>query len=117
LSCPIANCGVAFSARRAGELWGGIPARFLRKLTGDERDALKAEAEDVQRVAWKHCAEQLPVGTEWREVEAHRAALVAAGKTVSVPLRRLKYDARKQAEAEASNALAVSAGAVPSSAK
>lgn len=53
-----------------GELWGGVPARFIRKLTEDERAALSEEADDIRRIAWQHCAEELPHGTAWRGVEA-----------------------------------------------
>lgn len=35
-----------------GELWGGAPARFIRKLTHDEKDAIKEEAVDISRAAW-----------------------------------------------------------------
>ena len=35
-----------------GELWGGAPARFIRKLTHDEKDALKLEAVEINRLAW-----------------------------------------------------------------
>jgi hypothetical protein len=35
-----------------GEVWGGVPARFVRKLTHDEEDALKEEAVDINRAAW-----------------------------------------------------------------
>eukprot|EP00879_Flechtneria_rotunda_P004025 GHRR01004267.1.p1 GENE.GHRR01004267.1~~GHRR01004267.1.p1 ORF type:complete len:293 (+),score=90.22 GHRR01004267.1:153-1031(+) len=89
-----------------GELWGGVPARFICKLTEDEQDALKAEADDIRRLAWAHSAEELPVGTAWRAIEQHRKALIAAGHVAEVPLRRLKYDVRKQAENAATAALA-----------
>ena len=56
----------------AGELWGGVPARFIRKLTEDERAALREEADDIRRIAWQHCAEELPYGTAWRGVEEVR---------------------------------------------
>jgi hypothetical protein len=95
----------------AGEVWGGVPARFVRQLSEDERDALKAEADDIRRLAWQQSAEQLPVGTAWRGVEEYRAAVVASGKAVSVPMRRYKYDQRKRREEEAANAISVSAGA------
>ncbi|WIA15789.1 hypothetical protein OEZ85_002402 [Tetradesmus obliquus] len=94
-----------------GEVWGGVPARFVRALSEDERDALKAEADDIRRLAWQQDAEQLPVGTAWRGVEAYRAAVVESGKAVSVPMRRLKYDQRKRREDEAANAISVAAGA------
>jgi hypothetical protein len=43
-------------------------------------------------------------------VTSCRAALVGKGDCVEVPLRRLKYDARKREEFETSNALAATAG-------
>eukprot|EP00775_Hariotina_reticulata_P004900 gene4900-5144_t len=94
----------------SGELWGGVPAQFIRELTEDEQEALRAEADEVRRLAWHKYAEELPHGTAWRGVEAHRASLVGKGDFVEVPLRRLKYDARKREEFEESNALAATAG-------
>lgn len=93
-----------------GELWGGVPARFIRLLSEDEQEALKAEADDIRRLAWQQCAEELPVGTAWRGVEAARAAAIEAGNAVTVPMRRLKYDVRRQSEAAASNALSATIG-------
>jgi carbonic anhydrase/acetyltransferase-like protein (isoleucine patch superfamily) len=36
-------------ARRVpeGEVWGGTPAKFIRKMTGDEKDAIKQLALEV----------------------------------------------------------------------
>lgn len=93
----------------SGEVWGGVPARFVRALSDDERDALKQEAEDVRRLAWRHAAEELPHGTAWRAVEARRAALFDAGRAVELPMRRLKYDARREAEEAESNILTAGA--------
>ena len=87
-------------ARRVpeGELWAGNPARFVRKLTGDELEAAEAMAEDVRRLAAQHADEELPHGTAWRAVEARRAALVEAGEYHWVDARRDKYDARLEEE-------------------
>lgn len=107
-ACPAAApcCGVV----QPGELWGGVPARFIRELSDDEKEALKAEADDIRRLAWQQSAEQLPVGTAWRGVEEYRRSVVEAGQAVTVPMRRLKYDARKQTETDAANALSVNIG-------
>lgn len=90
-------------ARRvpAGELWAGNPARFVRKLTGDELEEAEALAEQVRRVAARHADEELPHGTAWRSVEGHRRALVEAGEYEWVDARRAKYEARVQQERDA----------------
>jgi hypothetical protein len=52
--CPTAAAAAAavlFTAA-SGELWGGAPARFIRKLSHDEKDAIEAEATDINRAAW-----------------------------------------------------------------
>lgn len=51
--------------------------------------------------------EELPHGTAWRSIEAARAAAVAAGQAEEVPMRLQKYQLRKQAELETSNAIQV----------
>lgn len=83
-------------ARRVpeGELWAGNPAQFVRKLTSDERDNIRTIAEEVRRLAWEHAADELPHGTAWRDVEAHRAALVKSGDFEWVDMRRAKYQLR-----------------------
>jgi carbonic anhydrase/acetyltransferase-like protein (isoleucine patch superfamily) len=90
-------------ARRVpeGELWAGNPARFVRKLTGDEVDGIKAVAEDARRAAWQLAGEELPHGTAWRGVEAQRKAQVEGGLYGWVDLRRIKYDERVKQEEEA----------------
>lgn len=90
-------------ARRVpeGELWAGNPARFVRKLTEDEKEEIRTVADDVRRLAWQHAAEELPHGTAWRGVEAQRAAQVAGGKIGWIDMRRMKYDARVQQEQDA----------------
>ncbi|KAF8057852.1 GAMMACAL1 [Scenedesmus sp. PABB004] len=93
-----------------GELWGGVPARFIRALSDDEKEALKEEADDIRRLAWQQCAEELPVGTAWRSVEEYRAACLAEGFGDTIPMRREKYDARREAEAAAANVLSGGSG-------
>lgn len=90
-------------ARRVpeGELWGGNPARFVRKLSEDEREAIKATALEVRRLAWQHASDELPHGTAWRGVEKQRAAEVEAGQYAWVDARRMKYDARVKEEQDA----------------
>lgn len=90
-------------ARRVpeGELWAGNPARFVRKLTEDEREEIQAIADEVRRLAWQHAAEELPHGTAWRDVEAQRAAMVEAGLYGWVDLRRTKYNMRVKQEQDA----------------
>lgn len=90
-------------ARRVpeGELWAGNPARFVRKLTEDEKEEIKAIAEEVRRLAWQHAADELPHGTAWRGVEEQRAAQVDAGLYGWVDLRRMKYNERIKQEEDA----------------
>jgi hypothetical protein len=62
-----------------------------------------------------HPTEELPYGTAWRGVEAARAAAVASGAAVDLPMRLQKYQLRKEAELQESNikafAVVPSAGA------
>ncbi|KAI8466894.1 MAG: trimeric LpxA-like protein [Monoraphidium minutum] len=90
-------------ARRVpeGELWAGNPARFVRKLSEDDREEIRAVADEVRRLAWQHAAEELPHGTAWRGVEAQRAAQVAGGLYAWVDLRRAKYSLRVKEETDA----------------
>jgi hypothetical protein len=53
----------AAAAAAVGEVWGGVPARFVRKLTHDEKDALKEEAVDINRAAWAVRKGESSVGT------------------------------------------------------
>ena len=90
-------------ARRvpSGELWAGAPARFVRKLTADERDAIKGAAEAVWRLAAGHAADELPHGSAWRLVEDWRSARDGAGLFEWVDMRREKYAIRSGMEREA----------------
>lgn len=90
-------------ARRVptGELWAGAPARFVRKLTGDEKDAIKGVAEAVYRAAAAHRDDELPHGSAWRLVEDWRAARDGAGLFEWVDMRRQKYVLRTEQEREA----------------
>uniref|UniRef100_A0A7S0R823 Gamma carbonic anhydrase n=1 Tax=Chlamydomonas leiostraca TaxID=1034604 RepID=A0A7S0R823_9CHLO len=91
-------------ARRipAGELWGGNPVKFIRKLTGHEKDRVITDAaEHYINMAQMFRSEELPHGTQWREVEAYREKLVASQEYQWVNFREQKYLMRVQAEAEA----------------
>jgi carbonic anhydrase/acetyltransferase-like protein (isoleucine patch superfamily) len=90
-------------ARRvpSGELWAGAPARFVRKLTGDEKDAIKEAAQAVWRLSAGHGADELPHGSAWRLVEDWRAARDGAGLFEWVDMRRQKYAIRSEMEREA----------------
>lgn len=90
-------------ARRvpSGELWAGAPAKFVRKLTGDEKDAIKTAAEAVWRLAAAQGADELPHGNSWRLVEDWRAARDGAGLFEWVDMRRQKYAIRSEMEREA----------------
>jgi hypothetical protein len=89
-------------ARRipSGELWGGNPARFIRKLSDHEKDRVISDvALHYLTLAAKLHAEELPYGTAWREVEAHREKLVASKEYEWVNFREQKYIMRIQHEA------------------
>jgi gamma-carbonic anhydrase len=54
----------------SGELWAGNPARFIRKLTSAEIEAIVESAENYYRVSLEHSEEYfLPVGTAYQEAE------------------------------------------------
>jgi len=95
-------------ARRipSGELWGGNPIRFIRKLTGHERErVIMDSAEHYVALANMLRVEQLPVGTGWRAVEAYREKQVASKEYQWVNFREQKYLMRLQTEAEAMSKL------------
>jgi len=59
----------------SGELWGGCPAKFIRKLSKDEKLGLPALAAAVIPAADAHKEEFLPYSSAYREAEALMAAL------------------------------------------
>lgn len=59
----------------SGEVWGGSPAKFVRKLTKDEKAAIPALAASVVPLAEAHKEEFLPESSAYREAEALRAIL------------------------------------------
>lgn len=100
----LAPCSVLPPARRipSGELWAGNPARFVRKLTGNERDRVISDAaEHYLALAQRLAREELPVGTAWREVEHYREKLVANKEYQWINFREQKYLMRLQNEAAA----------------
>ncbi|GAX77257.1 hypothetical protein CEUSTIGMA_g4703.t1 [Chlamydomonas eustigma] len=95
-------------ARRipSGELWGGNPARFIRKLTDHERDRVISEAaQHYLNLAERLKEEELPNGTAWRDVEAYREKLVANKEYTWINFREQKYLMRLQNEAAAMDKL------------
>eukprot|EP00958_Prasinococcus_capsulatus_P021247 scaffold2871_cov381-Prasinococcus_capsulatus_cf.AAC.16 len=62
----------------AGELWAGNPANFVRKLTKDEKEAIKHLAQHVCGTSGLHRDSELPWGTQYQAVEKLKDAL--AGK-------------------------------------
>lgn len=90
-------------ARRipSGELWGGNPAKFIRKLTENERERVIQEAsEHYTQMATMLRHEVMPYGTAWRDIEAYRARLVSDKQYQWVNFRQQKYLMRLQQEAE-----------------
>jgi len=89
-------------ARRVpeGELWAGTPARFVRKLTKDEKHAFEEIAETIRRVGWSHSSEVLPHGTSWRQVEQWRKGLVDKDLYSWFDHRSMRYNIRLMQEQE-----------------
>eukprot|EP01027_Heterolobosea_sp_BB2_P020735 GEZU01029615.1.p1 GENE.GEZU01029615.1~~GEZU01029615.1.p1 ORF type:complete len:260 (-),score=56.86 GEZU01029615.1:386-1165(-) len=58
----------------SGELWAGTPAKFLRKLTTEERQSIAKMAEDIYALAEKHQSEHAKEFEELqREIENFKA--------------------------------------------
>ncbi|EFJ52549.1 hypothetical protein VOLCADRAFT_72782 [Volvox carteri f. nagariensis] len=105
----VAPNSVVPPARRipSGELWGGNPVKFIRKLTAHERDrVLDDVANHYHNLAAMFRREQLDHGTAWRDVEAWRQKLVDHGEYQWINFREQKYLMRLQHEAEAMEKLA-----------
>ncbi|MEW5305150.1 MAG: hypothetical protein WDW38_002040 [Sanguina aurantia] len=85
----------------SGELWGGNPARFIRRLTDNERTRVIEESaihHYNMAYAWKK--EEMPYATAWRDVEAYRAKLIKGKEYQWINFREQKYLMRLQHEAE-----------------
>jgi len=54
----------------AGEVWGGVPAAFIRKVSADEAAALSRATEEVGDLAQVHAAE---CSKSWAQLEADKA--------------------------------------------
>lgn len=89
-------------ARRVpeGELWAGNPAKFVRKITKDEKAAFEDIADEIRKLAVRHKEDQLPYGTAWRQVEEWRAAQIAAGVYDWSDARGARYKARIEGQKE-----------------
>lgn len=73
----------AAAAAAVGEVWGGVPARFVRKLTHDEKDMLKEEAVDINRAAWAVRKGEAAVGTVcWADTWTCRFCTMLATRVV-----------------------------------
>lgn len=59
----------------SGQVWAGRPAKFVRKLSKDEKAAIPEMAEDVCKVVDEYASEFLPQSGAYREAEELRAAL------------------------------------------
>ncbi|KAL4443528.1 hypothetical protein ABPG75_011265 [Micractinium tetrahymenae] len=59
----------------SGELWAGSPAKFVRKLTKDEKADIPTLANSMFRLADAHSEEFLPHASAYEEAEALRAIL------------------------------------------
>lgn len=87
-------------ARRVpeGELWAGSPARFVRKLTEDDRDAIRELALKIRGLARSHLREELPHGAAWRGVEHYRKQMYDRGLYETRDMRAEKYALREEQE-------------------
>lgn len=56
----------------SGEVWGGNPAKFIRKCTNDEINDMVPIAEKAFELNYRHVLEYLPHGTAWRKAQAIR---------------------------------------------
>jgi len=54
----------------AGEVWGGVPAAFIRKVSPDEAAAISASADETISLATLHSVES---SKTWEELEADKA--------------------------------------------
>lgn len=54
----------------SGELWGGNPAQFVRKLTHDEKLEIAQLTDEHEKWRELHDAEELPHGVLWKRAEA-----------------------------------------------
>jgi gamma-carbonic anhydrase len=52
-----------------GEIWGGNPATFVRKLTDDEKGEIGALSNSHEKWRELYVAEDLPYGGNWKEAE------------------------------------------------
>lgn len=59
----------------SGELWAGSPAKFVRKLTKDEKAEIPTLANSMFRLADAHSEEFLPYSSAYAEAENLRAIL------------------------------------------
>jgi len=55
----------------SGEVWGGIPAKFIRKLAADEISAIEQAATEVSDLAKVHASE---ASKTWEQLEDDKAA-------------------------------------------
>lgn len=56
----------------SGEVWGGNPAKFIRKCTNDEINDMVPIAEKAFELNYRHVLEYLPHGTAWRKAQTLR---------------------------------------------
>ena len=55
----------------AGEVWGGVPAKMIRKASADEKAAAGRAAGEIGELAKVHATE---CGKTWAELEEDKAA-------------------------------------------
>lgn len=98
-------------------MWGGVVRQQQRKGNTEHGLCLYHIPGQQWLLTYSRCcacprplsvsSEELPHGTAWRTIEAGRAAAVAAGNAVDLPMRLEKYQLRKEAELQESNIHAV----------
>jgi len=55
----------------AGEVWGGVPAKFIRKVSPDETLAVERAAAETADLAKVHASE---IAKSWEQLERDKAA-------------------------------------------
>lgn len=78
----------------SGQVWGGIPATFVRTLTKDEKAAIPKMADDVLPVVDAYTSEFLPESSAYREAEVLRGELAKDSPLVrGADLQQISDDA------------------------
>jgi len=56
----------------SGQVWAGVPARYIRAVTNEEAEEIVRAAESMFLLSREHAFEFLPYGTMYQELEKLR---------------------------------------------